>query len=251
MPDPYFESDQSGYFPPASFYQGIGVGKRKGHNEGFEEGHEEGYNKGHGEGYAAGFDEGNTHGWNRCVDQANVTINTLGARIRELEADPLRNPQEMIELRSIINSLNETNQRLETRIKEVEQENAALKQQNTTLQQQVVELDAKLQERTTKLNEAVRDCNRCAVIMNSIRSVVEELTASPDDPLSERIYRKFDMHYKRHMEMALRDGALTTPLHNDDGFATTLPKTHRFISKMLKGAEELYAAEQSDNSPSP
>jgi uncharacterized protein YoxC len=247
--------DDAGYFEhpatAAGRIEGYAEGVHHGQEVGFLDGKLVGKEQGYQFGFNDGFAAGDQAGWNRCIDEwtasqhvTNTTISTLNTRIADLEGDSLRNPQEMIELRHMVRSLNETKDLLENRVRKLETENRALTTKNEALEHKVKALDTALQERTAKLNEVIKDCNRCMVFANSMRKVAEELTSTPDSPVAERIYREFDKHYQAFTAHAMKEGSLSMPLHRDEGLAKTMPKTFALIQRMLKEAADLKAVEQ-------
>jgi chromosome segregation ATPase len=233
------------YFDPNASARTAGFqhGQNEGKMQGLREGHNAGFSEGQQDGYNIGYVEGHDIGWNAAIERANAEMvkqmefTRQHIADKEVLAQRLEEQQRLIEL-------------LTTKLDQIEQENASLKGTNTELRQvvdalrdanerlrtEVSQLDAKLKARTKEYSEHLWQYNRCAVFMNSVRCVMEDMTAE-GGAQAEHVRTLFSKRYAENIEGALNKGLLRTPLDRDETLAKTMPKVAKFMADMLRKVE--------------
>lgn len=257
----------SDYFNPNALAQANGhahgmiQGQQQGRQQGLREGHEAGFTEGQQEGYNLGYLEGHTIGWNKATEAATVEMRKQQEYTRQHVADKAALAKRVEEQQQLIATLT-------AKLDEMERENASLKGTNVELRQvvdalrdanerlrtEVSQLDDKLKARTKEYSDHIWQYNRCAVFMNSVRSVLEDLTTESTQQ-AEHVRMLFSKHYAVHIEAALKQGALKTPLDNDQILAKTMPRVAKFMADMLSkvkehGPHNPAYPEQAEHSPS-
>lgn len=241
MPD-YFDPNASARVSGFSHGQIEGKlqGLREGHQAGFAEGQQDGYQIG----YLEGHEAGEKKGWNAAIQKANAEMLKQMEFTRQHLADKEVLSKRLEEQQRLI-------EQLTAKLDEMERENASLKGANTELRQvvdalrdanerlrtEVSQLDAKLKARTKEYSDQLWQYNRCAVFMNSVRSVLEDLTAE-SQPQADHVRTLFSKRYAENIEAALNKGALRTPLDRDETLARTMPKVAKFMADMLRKVEQ-------------
>lgn len=240
MPD-YFDPTASARVNGFSHGQieGRQQGLTEGYNNGFADGQQEGYN----DGYLAGHEAGEKKGWNEAVEQANINMQQQIAFTQQHIADKQALSARLEEQQRLI-------EQLTAKLDEMERENASLKGSNSELRKvvdalrdanerlrtEVSQLDEKLAKRTKEYSEHLWQYNRCAVFMNSVRSVLEDLTAE-SEPQAEHVRTLFSKRYAENIENAMTKGLLRTPLDRDQTLERTMPKVAKFMADMLRNVE--------------
>lgn len=235
--DPYAEAQMNG------FAHGRIDGEQEGRTDGMREGRAKGYKAGEQDGYDIGFIDGQAAGydagWNDAIARANQEIRKQMEFTQKHVADKEKLAQQLEEQRKLIDLLTE-------KVDAMEKENAALKQSNQglrdvitalkaaneQLQTEVAQLDEKVKQRTQEYNDHLWQYNRCAVFMNSVRSVLEDLTTE-DGPHADHVRGLFAKRYGEHIESALKKGTIRAPLDQDEALGKAMPKTQKFIQDML------------------
>jgi hypothetical protein len=235
----------SGYFDPQAEAQmnGFAHGHIDGRVSGIAEGKADGYKIG----YGRGRDEGYNTGWNEAIDRANVEM------IKQKEFT-LKHVTAKQHLEEIVQEQRVFMEQLQARMDSMEAENVLLKTANqglrdvvTSLQQvneelraEVSQLDAAAKIRTLEATDQVWQLNRCAVFMNSVRTVLEDLTAV-DSPQADHVRMLFAKRYAEHVDAALKKGTIRAALDVDEVLGKTMPRTQRFIVNMLAAVEKKLA----------
>lgn len=253
----------SDYFNDNALAQsnGFAHGQLQGKQQGLREGHDAGFAEGQTEGYNLGYLEGHEVGWNKAIEAANVEMRKQLDYTRQHVADKAVLAQRLEEQQQLI-------EKLTAKLDQMERENTSLKGANVELRQvvdalrdanerlrtEVSQLDEKLKARTKEYSDQIWQYNRCAVFMNSVRSVLEDLTAE-SAPQAEHVRTLFSKHYAVNIEAALKQGALKTPLDADQTLARTMPKVAKFMADMLSkvkqhGPQNFERPEQEEHSPS-
>lgn len=265
------------YFDPHAGAQANGYahGRVVGEEEGFRKGEEVGYAVGQRDGYNAGHLEGHTtghtKGWNEAVKAADVEMQKQIAFTRQYLADKHALAEQLQAQSLLIEQLTTKLDEMELKNTQLKDSNhglrdviTALKVANENLQEEVSLLDEKLKEKTKAYNDQLWQYNRSVVFMNSVRTVLEDLT-SDSGPQADRIRKVFSKRYSEHIHEALRKGTIRVPLDQDDALTNSLPRTQKFIANMLNSvrdhapvnireamvANEKVDIEDHDSSPSP
>lgn len=93
-------------------------------------------------------------------------------------------------------------------------------------------LNVQASDRRSLYVETAWQLNRCAVFMNSTRTVLEDLMAM-DSAEAAHIHKLFKRRYTEHVDAALKNGTILKPLDIDDAVTTTMPRTQLFIRNVL------------------
>lgn len=234
------------YFDPNALAQANGVehGRLLGERAGFQKGEEQGYDAGHDDGYSAGHVDGHNKGWDECVKLANAEMDKQIAFTKQHIADKKALAKQLLEQSHLIEQLTAKLDEMERANTQLKDSNnglrdvvVSLKQANENLQKEVALLDEKVREKTQAYNDQLWQYNRSLVFMNSVRTVLEDLTAE-SGPQADHIRSIFAKRYSEHIHAALRKGTIRVPLDQDDVLTSSLPKTHKFISNMLNSVHE-------------
>jgi len=235
----------SDYFDPHALAQANGHahGMIQGRQLGFREGHDAGFVEGQENGYRLGYDEGYTIGWNKATEAATVEMNKQLAYTRQHVADKavlagrIEDQQRTIAtLTARLDGMTRANAGLMATDTQLRQVVDTLRDTNEQLRTEVSQLDDKFKVRTKEYSDHIWQYNRCAVFMNSVRSVLEDL-ATESAQQAGLIRMLFATHYAVHIEAALKQGALKTPLDNDPTLAKTMPRVAKFMADMLSKAK--------------
>jgi chromosome segregation ATPase len=236
--DPNAEAQMNGF--SNGMLQGREHGRREGHNAGFVQGQQDGYNIGYLEGNEDGYDKG----WNEAIDRANIEIRKQMEFTRQHIADKEALSKRVEEQQRLI-------EQLTAKLDDMERENASLKGANVELRrvvdalrtaneqlrQDVATLDDKLKQRTQEYSDHLWQYNRCAVFMNSVRSVLEDLTTESTSQ-AQHVRTLFSKHYAQQVESALQRGVIRQPLDTDETLAKTMPRVAKFMADMLRSVDE-------------
>jgi chromosome segregation ATPase len=221
------------YFDPKviAHQDGVVEGERQGYARGFQDGRSEGFNDGHAVGYQVG--------WDAAIARANEELLKQMEFTRQHVADKEEMARQLQEQRELIDKLtarldemergNENLKKTNTALREVVN---ALKEANERLQTQVSQLDEKYQKRSQEYSDQVWAYNRNMVFMNAVRSTLEDLTLN-NSSQAKQVRDMFAKKYSEQVSSAIKSGSISVPLEKDTVFATTLPKTQRFIMDML------------------
>ena len=214
------------------------VASNHGRGEEFWNGRKDGFEKGRNEGWEDGRKTGWDQGWEEAVGLANIEISKANNEIREHIADKEAMAQQLQEQHRLIGMMS-------TRLNELERENAnlkqanplrhvvtALKEANERLQTEVAQLDKKYQERSKEYADQVYKYNHNMVFMNAVRGTLEELTEN-NDAQAKQVRQIFQGKYKSEVANALQRKEIRVAPDCDESFAISLPRTRRFIVKML------------------
>lgn len=244
----------SDYFDPQA------GARRYGYEHGHLQGKQEGLRQGEQAGYDQGFHAGHQAGWDEAVAHGNEQMQRQLEYTRQHIADKEALLAQVEEQRRLIEQLSQ-------RLDEMDRENATLKQANEglrevvsalkaaneQLQNDVAKIDEKLRRQTEEYTRQLWQHNRNMVFMNSVRSVLEELTTGTD-ARSVEVRELFAKSYSKQISSALQKGTIRVPLDQDEEFARALPNTRRFIMDMLNSVAnrssahpERQAAESSED----
>lgn len=205
------------------------IGRQQGREQGFQEGYQQGVQEGHQQGYESGWNAGVKAGNKQILRQMEYTREHVAGR-ETLQAQVV----EQIDL----------NARLHARVKQLEQENAAMmsaakqvvaedKALIQQLQQQLAISEAKARERAEQYANQLWQYNRCLIVLNAARGVLDELTEDAS-PHAAHVRQLFAEKYAQQVSKALGSGGIKLPPDADEDFARTLPKTLAFIVRMLE-----------------
>lgn len=226
------------YFSPSFIAHGEGL--NEGRLIGFREGRTAGYGEGHQDGYAQGRDEGYREGWDAAIARGNEEILKQLAFTRAHIADKEALAQRIAEQNALIEALR-------SRLGEIERMNESLKrgdgglrtllaeqtEANARLRAEHKDLDRKLQTLAEDFNQHIWKYNRNMVFLSAARATLGDLTAENDAP-ANRVRALFAKEYRNQVDSALEKKTISAPPEQDEVFAQTLPKTHRFILDMLR-----------------
>ena len=218
--------------------QGTHEGLRQGRAQGFDAGQQDGYSVGHAEGHRVGYDTG----WNDCLAAANVQMLKQMEFTRQHIADKEQLNKQLDDHRRTIGNLTE---RLDTMEKDcaslkTRDQNfcdvvTALRTAHDRLIGEISQWEKKFKTRTEEYADQVRKYNRSMVFMNAVRAVLEDLTGKPGG--QARLVRElFVKRYTEEVDVALKDGAIHQTLEQDEAFGRSLPKTQKFIVRLLSAA---------------
>jgi hypothetical protein len=144
-------------------------------------------------GYAEGQLHGYDRGWNDAIDRANIEMSKQKGFTIKHATEKADLAKQLEQARDEINQLAEERQRPD----------ADLVWQN----------------------------NRTMVLMNAMRTVLEDLL--DDTETRDKVQHLFARRYGEKMQKALDEHKLLVPLDEDKAFATAMPKTHKFIVDLL------------------
>jgi hypothetical protein len=228
----------AGYFDPSAEAHSLGerLGRIRGKQAGVREGHTLGYQEGHAAGRQEGWEAGIARGNQEILQQLEFTrqhiaekalltqqleeqralIDQLQARLEHAERENVALRTSDANLREVVTDLRETNQRLRTEVSQLDSKHTALSQDHA---------------------EQIWQYNHNMVVMNSVRSVIEDLTRG-GGPQATQVSELFARHYGEHVSNALNRGTIRIAPDKDAAFAKSLPKTHTFITRMLNLTSE-------------
>jgi hypothetical protein len=228
----------AGYFDPSAEAHSLGerLGRLRGKQAGVREGHTLGYQEGHAAGHQEGWDAGIACGNQEMLQQLEFT--------RQHIAEKALLSQQLEEQRALI-------EQLQARLEHAERENVALRTSHTSfrevvtdlqetnqrLRTEVSQLDGKHTQLAQDYTEQLWQYNHNMVVMNSVRSVIEDL-ARGGGPQATQVSELFARHYGEHVSKALNRGSIRIPPDKDAAFAKSLPNTHTFITRMLNLTRE-------------
>lgn len=218
--------------------QGTQEGLRQGRAQGFDEGQQDGYSVGHAEGHRVGYDTG----WNDCLAAANVQMLKQMEFTRQHVADKEQLNKQLDDQRRTIADLTERLDAMEkqgasfqTRDQNFADVVTALRTANDRLIDEISQWEERFKARTQEYADQVRKYNRNMVFMNAVRAVLEDLTGKQTDQ-SKLVGELFVKRYTEEVHEALKDGAIHQSLESDEAFGKSLPKTQRFIVRLLSMA---------------
>lgn len=211
------------------------IGRIQGHDDGLKQGYQEGYQQ--------GFKEGEIAGWNAGIARGNEEILKQMEFTRQQIAE-----KEIIQVK--LAQQHEVIKQLEAKVAELEQKNKAnppshqepprlidgLKQANSHLQEQIRNLEEQLRSTTSAYATQLWQHNKNMVFMNTVRSVLEDLTDQKSIQASH-IRKMFAKKYEHQVSKSLEKGLIRLTPDQDEEFAKSFPKTQKFIIKLLSNTQ--------------
>ncbi len=121
--------------------------------------------------------------------------------------------------------LDSTNTSLQEALSAAREDNERLRAENSRMTE-------RYEERSQALAEQVWQYNHAVVFLNTVRVVLEHVV-NTDPEQASRVRELFARRYGEQVDRALAGGMIRMPPDKDDTFARLMPRTQRFITKML------------------
>jgi hypothetical protein len=247
-----------GYFDPQAEALSLGehLGRVRGKQEGLRQGEDRGYEHGRADGRVEGYEHGIALGNEQM--QLQMEFTRQYAAQNEVLTQQLETQRVLIEeLQLRLDELEGGHVQLESSNTSLREALTAAHEDNEHLRAENASVTERYEERTKALAEQVWQYNHAVVFLNTVRVVLEHMVDGHSGQ-AKQIHDLFTRLYGEQVNRALAGGMIRTPPEKDDTFARLMPRTQRFITRMLTAGHRetqpqrgisVSSAQEPENSP--